>query len=79
MQIFDHAKLVARDPVELKRFRGYMRSLAAGDMSNMGVMHEDDSSCCSAEDWAVTALRIQQALKTPTRTITVEIDTRPQA
>jgi hypothetical protein len=67
MLTIDHAKLVRRDPAELKRFRSFLLGVRVGDVEGISIEHESDWSCCDAEPWEMTAATIVVALQLPTR------------
>ena len=68
MLTLDHAKLVGRQPREMKRFRKYLLEIVPGvPPPALQVLHQPDYSCCHAERWNQTMAEIVLAVKTPAR------------
>jgi hypothetical protein len=63
MIIFDHMKLVNRQPREMKRFRKYLLERQA-ELEEIAIGHEADFSCCKREPYAITLQTITEVLKT---------------
>src|SRR6516165_8893343 len=44
--VFDHLRLVNRQPYEMKRYRRFLLGLQPGDVAQPVIEHEADGSCC---------------------------------
>lgn len=73
MTIFDHMKLVRRELCEVSRFRDWILSAQAGELSHVAIVHEDDDSCCEREPWNDTAATLHDAIKPAVRQVFVNL------
>lgn len=73
MILFDHMKLIAGDPKEMKKFRTWL----LGGQGDAGVAHENDASCCIREGWSQTFNRVHKAISPPREVIPINIDHTP--
>ena len=69
---FDHLLLARRDTREVARFAGYLLGIQQGQVRNVRIEHEADGSCCDREAWPKTMRAIQEAVRPPTDTCTVD-------
>jgi hypothetical protein len=77
MLTLDHLKLGRRDVREVSKFRTWLLSAQAGTVEHAVVEHEEDGSCCRIEPWSVTAVKLAEAIQSPTPAVIVNVGGRP--
>jgi hypothetical protein len=77
MLTLDHLKLIDADVRELKRFRNCVLGAMVGQLTECGVLHEADDSCCRREPWADTMYRLLTAIAPPRPIVAVNLDHPP--
>jgi hypothetical protein len=61
--VFDHLRLVNRQPHEMKRYRRFLLGLQPGDVAQPVIEHEANGSCCRKEPWPATVAAIHTTLE----------------
>jgi hypothetical protein len=73
MLTLDHARLVARQPRELKRLRRFLLEATAGSLTELAVEHKADDSCCRREPWNATLAAVVLSVKPPCPVVAVNL------
>jgi hypothetical protein len=64
--VFDHAKLVMREPREMARYRRWALGRQPGfTIGSVSFEHAEDDRCCKRENYVETLRKIELALSPP--------------